>query len=76
MMRFCFIWLCRIARELQTALEYTEWRNFEKGVKRAKEACSASGFAETDHFADVGKMTTLAKGAQREITDIKLSRYA
>lgn len=64
------------ARELQTALEYTEWRNFEKSVKRAKEACTASGFAELDHFVDVNKMITLAKGAQREITDIKLSRYA
>ena len=64
------------ARELQSALEYTEWRNFEKSVKRAKEACSASGFVEIDHFVDVNKMIDLAKGAQREITDIKLSRYA
>ena len=64
------------ARELQVALEYTEWRNFEKSVKRAKEACSASGFVETDHFVDVNKMIDLAKGAQREISDIKLSRYA
>ena len=64
------------ARELQIALEYTEWRNFEKGVKRAKDACTASGFVETDHFVDVNKMIDLAKGAQREIADIKLSRYA
>lgn len=64
------------ARELQIALEYTEWRNFEKSVKRAKEACAASGFVETDHFVDVNKMIDLAKGAQREIADIKLSRYA
>lgn len=64
------------ARELQTALEYTEWRNFEKSVKRAKEACLASGFVETDHFVDVNKMVNLGSGSQREITDIKLSRYA
>ena len=64
------------ARELQGALEYTEWRNFEKSVKRAEEACTASGFVETDHFVDVNKMIDLAKGAQREISDIKLSRYA
>lgn len=64
------------ARELQTALEYTEWRNFEKSVKRAKEACLASGFVETDHFVDVNKMVSLGSGSQREITDIKLSRYA
>ena len=36
------------ARELQVALEYTEWRSFEKSIKRAKEACTASGFIETD----------------------------
>lgn len=64
------------ARELQTALEYTEWRNFEKSVKRAKEACAASGFAETDHFVDVNKMVPLGSGSQREVTDMKLSRYA
>ena len=64
------------ARELQVALEYTEWRNFEKSVKRAKEACTASGFVETDHFVGVNKMVDLGSGSQREIADIKLSRYA
>ena len=64
------------ARELQVALEYTEWRNFEKSVKRAKEACTASGFIETDHFVDVNKMVDLGSGSQRKIADIKLSRYA
>ena len=64
------------ARELQVALEYTEWRNFEKSVKRAKEACTASGVIETDHFVDVNKMVDLGSGSQRKIADIKLSRYA
>jgi len=41
-----------------------------------KEACTASGFVETDHLVDVNKMIDLAKGAQREIADIKLSCYA
>ena len=64
------------ARELQTALEYAQWRRFQESIVRAKTACEASGLDVEDHFADVGKMITLAKGAQREITDIKLSRYA
>jgi len=64
------------ARELQTALEYVQWRRFAESIERAKEACKASGFDVGDHFADVGKMIDLAKGAQREIADIKLSRYA
>ena len=41
-----------------------------------KEACTASGFVETDHFVDVNKMIDLVKGAQHEIADIKHSRYA
>ena len=64
------------ARELQTALEYAQWRRFQESIVRAKTACEASGLDVEDHFADVGKMINLAKGAQREITDIKLSRYA
>lgn len=64
------------ARELQTALEYAQWRRFQESIVRAKTACEASGLDVEDHFADVGKMITLAKGAQREIADVKLSRYA
>ena len=75
-MRFCFIWLCRIARELQTALEYAQWRRFQESIGRAKTACEASGLDIRDHFVDVNKMVNLGSGSQREITDIKLSRYA
>lgn len=64
------------ARELQATLEYAQWRRFQESIERAKTACEASGLDVEDHFADVGKMINLAKGAQREITDIKLSRYA
>lgn len=64
------------ARELQTALEYAQWRRFQESIVRAKTACEVSGLDVEDHFADVGKMINLAKGAQRKITDIKLSRYA
>ncbi|WP_405340890.1 BRO family protein [Fibrobacter sp.] len=65
-----------LARELQIALEYAQWRRFQESVERAKTACEASGLNVADHFADVGKMIDLAKEAQREIADIKLSRYA
>ena len=64
------------ARELQVALEYAQWRRFQESIERAKTACETSGLDVADHFADVGKMVDLGSGAQREIADIKLSRYA
>jgi len=65
-----------LARELQIALEYAQWRRFQESVERAKTACEASGLDMADHFADIGKMVDLGSGSQRKIADIKLSRYA
>lgn len=64
------------ARDLQVALEYEKWDNFQKVILKAQKACENAGNVPTDHFADVGKMITLAKGAQREVDDYMLSRYA
>lgn len=64
------------ARELQQVLEYTEWRNFCTVVERAKTACENSGVASSDHFVDVNKMVAIGSGAEREVDDIMLSRYA
>ena len=64
------------ARDLGTVLEYTKWTNFLKVVEKAKDACRNSNIKVEDHFADVGKMVPLGSGAQREIDDIMLSRYA
>lgn len=43
------------ARELQVALEYTEWRNFSKVIERAKNSCQNSGNPISDHFVEVTK---------------------
>ena len=64
------------ARDLGAVLEYTKWANFLKVVEKAKEACRNSNINVEDHFADAGKMVPLGSGAQREIDDIMLSRYA
>ena len=65
-----------LARELQPVLEYVQWRRFSDAIERAKLACKNSGFAVEDHFADVGKMVDIGSGAERQIDDVMLSRYA
>jgi DNA-damage-inducible protein D len=67
---------CWSARDLQQILGYTKWVNFNKVIDKAKDACKHAGEAVSDHFADVSKMIELAKGAQRDIGDIALTRYA
>ena len=65
-----------LARELQDLLGYTQWRNFETVLDKARTACANAGQALDDHFAEVSKMIDLGKGAQREVVDVELTRYA
>lgn len=64
------------ARELQNALEYSKWDNFKRVIDKAVSACVNSENNVADHFADVGKMVNVGSGAEREIEDYELSRYA
>lgn len=65
-----------LARDLAVVLEYSQWRNFLGVIEKAMEACANSGFNVDDHFAGVSKMVHIGSNTQREIEDIKLSRYA
>lgn len=67
---------CWSARDLYPLLGYAKWDRFKDVLTRAKESCINAGELISDHFADAGKMITLAKGAQREIDDVLLTRYA
>ncbi len=67
---------CWSARELQTLLGYSQWRRFAETIDRAKEACRIAGEDVSYHFADVGKMIIVGKGAEREIHEMLLTRYA
>lgn len=67
---------CWSARELQSILDYSRWENFTNAIDKAKISCETAGEEVSHHFRDITKMIDLAKGAQRQIEDVALTRYA
>lgn len=65
-----------LGRDLQHLLGYSEWRNFNAVISKAKAACEISGHPVADHFVDINKMVDLGSGSQREVEDLMLTRYA
>lgn len=65
-----------LARQLSKVLEYSQYRHFLPVLERAREACRNSGQAVTDHMEDILTMVDIGSGAQREVEDVRLSRYA
>ena len=64
------------SRDFADVLDYTQYRNFESVIEKAKSSCFNSGRRIEDHFADISKMVEIGSGATREIKETLLSRYA
>jgi len=64
------------ARSLAKILQYSEYRHFLPVISKAKKACKLSNQTVQDHFEDILDMVELGSGSKREISDVKLSRYA
>lgn len=64
------------ARELCSILGYSEYGKFIPAIRRAKESCKNSGQKPSDHFAHVSDMVLVGSGAERQLDNFHLSRYA
>ncbi|MDE7103057.1 MAG: DNA damage-inducible protein D [Bacteroidales bacterium] len=67
---------CWSARELAPVMGYVQWRNFQSIIDKAKESAENADVTISDHFADVSKMVSVGSGAERQIDDVMLTRYA
>lgn len=64
------------SREFSQILGYSDYRNFEQVIKKAKAACFNSGHRIDDHFVDITEMIEIGKGGQRPVHSVFMSRYA
>ncbi len=64
------------ARDLMPLLGYERWENFDKVIQRAVDSCYTAGIPIVNHFREVTKMVRLGSGAQRNVKDYMLTRYA
>ena len=65
-----------MARELASALDYKEWRNFRGLVGKAQKLCVENNAKIEDHFVECNEMVEVGSGAQREVVSFRLTRYA
>jgi DNA-damage-inducible protein D len=64
------------SRDFAQVLGYTDYRNFEAVVEKARTACFSSGQRAEDHFVEINEMIEIGKGGQRSVKTVMLSRYA
>jgi DNA-damage-inducible protein D len=65
-----------MGRDLQSALGYTNWANFESVIHKGIQACEGTGVNPQYHFVESSKMIEAGKGAMVKRADWFLTRYA
>ncbi len=64
------------SRDFSQILGYSDYRNFEQVIKKAKAACFNSGHHIEDHFVGITEMVDIGSGAKRPVSSVYMSRYA
>ena len=64
------------SRDFAQILGYSDYRNFEQVIKKARTACFNSGHHIEDHFVDITELIEIGKGGQRPVSSVYMSRYA
>ena len=64
------------SRDFAKVLGYSDYRNFEQVIDKAKIACFNSGQRIEDHFVDITEMIGIGKGGHRAVATTLMSRYA
>jgi DNA-damage-inducible protein D len=64
------------SRDFAQVLGYSDYRNFEQVIHKARTACFNSGQRIEDHFVDITEMVEIGSGAKRPVRTTLLSRYA
>ena len=62
------------SREFARVLGYSDYRNFEQVIQKARLACFNSGQKVEDHFVDVTELIEIGKGGQRAVGRGKRTR--
>ena len=62
------------AREIQRALGYAEWRNFEGVIDRARSSLQVNGVSPSHHIVETTRMMPIGNDGRRQETDFFLSR--
>ena len=64
------------SRDLAKVLEYSDYRNFQTVISKAKTACENSGEVIHNHFVEATDMVEIGSGAEKSVETVYLSRYA